>query len=33
MQETTIGTMNKVRERDQDKSGYTNIDDIDWGKL
>ncbi|AVO03327.1 hypothetical protein A9958_12860 (plasmid) [Staphylococcus simulans] len=30
MQETT---MNKVREREQDKSGYTNIDDIDWDKL
>lgn len=30
MQETT---MNKVREREQDKSGYTNIDDINWDKL
>ncbi len=27
------GTMNKVREREQDKSGYTNVDDIDWDKL
>lgn len=26
-------TMNKVREREQDKSGYTNVDDIDWDKL
>lgn len=33
MQETTIGTMNKVREREQDNSGYTNVDDIDWDKL
>jgi uncharacterized membrane protein YhaH (DUF805 family) len=30
MQETT---MNKVREREQDKSGYTNVDDIGWYKL
>lgn len=30
MQETT---MNKVRGREQDNSGYTNVDDIDWDKL
>lgn len=29
----STGTMNKVREREQDKSGYTNVDDIDWDKL
>lgn len=27
------GTMQKVREREQDNSGYTNIDDIDWATL
>lgn len=29
----STGTINKVREREQDKSGYTNVDDIDWDKL
>lgn len=27
------GTMNKVREREKDNSGKTNIDDIDWDNL
>ncbi|MCZ2500668.1 prevent-host-death protein, partial [Xylophilus sp. Kf1] len=27
------GTMDKVREREHDNSGYTNIDDIDWARL
>lgn len=27
------GTMQKVREREQDNSGYTSIDDIDWARL
>lgn len=29
----TTGTMDKVREREKDNSGYTNIDDIDWDNL
>ncbi|HCU8763933.1 TPA: type II toxin-antitoxin system Phd/YefM family antitoxin [Staphylococcus aureus] len=29
----STGTMNKVREREIDKSGTTNIDDIDWNHL
>lgn len=29
----STGVMNKVREREQDDSGFTNIDDIDWDKL
>ncbi|HCT0500937.1 TPA: prevent-host-death protein, partial [Staphylococcus pseudintermedius] len=27
------GTMDKVRAREKDDSGYTNIDDIDWDNL
>lgn len=27
------GTMDKVREREKDDSGYTNIDDLDWDNL
>ncbi|MBO1198534.1 type II toxin-antitoxin system Phd/YefM family antitoxin [Staphylococcus simiae] len=27
------GTMNKVREREKDNSGTSNIDDIDWHQL
>lgn len=27
------GTMNKVRDREKDNSGKTNIDDIDWDNL
>ncbi|WP_353420017.1 type II toxin-antitoxin system Phd/YefM family antitoxin (plasmid) [Staphylococcus delphini] len=27
------GTMQKVRERAQDNTGYTNLDDIDWDTL
>lgn len=27
------GTMEKVREREKDKSSYTNINDIDWDSL
>lgn len=29
----STGTMDKVREREQDNSGFTNVDDIDWDKL
>ncbi|MDW8553613.1 type II toxin-antitoxin system Phd/YefM family antitoxin [Staphylococcus nepalensis] len=29
----TTGTMNKVREREKDNSGYTNVDDLDWDNL
>jgi len=29
----TTGTMDKVREREKDNSGYTNIDDLDWDNL
>ena len=27
------GTLAKVREREDDTSGFTNVDDIDWDKL
>ncbi|EHJ08171.1 type II toxin-antitoxin system Phd/YefM family antitoxin [Staphylococcus simiae] len=27
------GTMDKVREREKDNSGTSNIDDIDWNQL
>ncbi|MCD2256972.1 type II toxin-antitoxin system Phd/YefM family antitoxin [Agrilactobacillus fermenti] len=37
MQETlyleNTGTMAKVRERQSDDSGFTDVDDIDWDKL
>ncbi|MEJ7210159.1 type II toxin-antitoxin system Phd/YefM family antitoxin [Staphylococcus capitis] len=29
----STGTMNKVREREIDNSGSTNIDDVDWNNL
>lgn len=29
----STGTMDKVREREKDNSGYTNIDDLDWDNL
>ncbi|MFL0470066.1 prevent-host-death protein [Staphylococcus casei] len=29
----TTGTMDKVREREKDNSGYANIDDLDWDNL
>lgn len=29
----STGTMDKVRERENDNSGYTNIDDLDWDSL
>ena len=29
----TTGTMDKVREREKDNSGYTNVDDLDWDDL
>ncbi|MCE5025532.1 type II toxin-antitoxin system Phd/YefM family antitoxin [Staphylococcus simulans] len=29
----STGTMDKVREREKDDSGYTNIDDLDWDNL
>lgn len=29
----TTGTMDKVREREKDNSGYTNVDDLDWDNL
>ena len=29
----STGTMDKVREREKDDSGYTNIDDLDWHEL
>ncbi|PTK89536.1 type II toxin-antitoxin system Phd/YefM family antitoxin [Staphylococcus gallinarum] len=29
----STGVMNKVREREQDNSGFTNADDIDWDNL
>jgi len=29
----TTGTMDKVRKREKDNSGYTNIDDLDWDNL
>lgn len=29
----STGTMDKVREREKDNSGTTNIDDIDWDNL
>jgi len=37
MQETlflaSTGTMNKVKEREKDNSGYTTIDNLDWDNL
>ncbi|CAM4325510.1 type II toxin-antitoxin system Phd/YefM family antitoxin [Lacicoccus alkaliphilus] len=37
IQETLIleqtGVMDKVREREKDDSGFTNVDEIDWDKL
>ena len=27
------GTLDKVRDREKDDSGFTNIDDIDWEAL
>ncbi|EJG5091363.1 type II toxin-antitoxin system Phd/YefM family antitoxin [Staphylococcus pseudintermedius] len=29
----STGTMDKVRKREKDDSGYTNIEDLDWGNL
>ena len=29
----TTGTMDKVREREKDNSGYTNVVDLDWDNL
>lgn len=29
----TTGTMDKVRAREKDNSGYTNVDDLDWDNL
>ncbi|WP_047503379.1 MULTISPECIES: type II toxin-antitoxin system Phd/YefM family antitoxin [unclassified Staphylococcus] len=29
----TTGTMDKVREREKDNSGYTNVDDLNWDNL
>ncbi|MGJ5713562.1 type II toxin-antitoxin system Phd/YefM family antitoxin [Staphylococcus auricularis] len=29
----STGIMDKVREREKDDSGYTNIDDLDWDNL
>lgn len=29
----TTGTMDKVREREKDNSGYTNVADLDWDNL
>ncbi|MDG0823760.1 type II toxin-antitoxin system Phd/YefM family antitoxin [Staphylococcus equorum] len=29
----TTGTMDKVREREKDNSGYTNVDHLDWDNL
>ena len=29
----STGTMDAVREREKDNSGYTNIDDLDWDSL
>lgn len=29
----STGTLDKVRTREQDQSGQTNIDDIDWDNL
>ena len=29
----STGTMDKVREREKDNSGYTNVDDLDWDNL
>lgn len=29
----SVGVMDKVREREKDNSGYTNIDDINWDNL
>lgn len=29
----STGVMNKVREREQDNSEFTNADDIDWDNL
>ncbi|CCI61241.1 antitoxin component of toxin-antitoxin system [Staphylococcus equorum subsp. equorum Mu2] len=29
----STGTMDKVRDREKDNSGYTNIDDLDWDNL
>lgn len=28
-----IGVMDKVRDREKDSSGFTNVDDIDWDNL
>jgi len=33
MYRESTGTMHKIREREIDKSGPTNIDDIDWTNL
>lgn len=30
---TSTGTLNKVTKREQDQSGFTNVDDIDWDQL
>lgn len=30
---STTGTLNEVRKREADDSGWTNIDDIDWDTL
>jgi PHD/YefM family antitoxin component YafN of YafNO toxin-antitoxin module len=27
------GVLNKVRQREMDDSGFTNVDDLDWDKL
>jgi len=29
----STGTLNEVKKREQDNSGWTNIDEIDWDKL
>ncbi|SCT01562.1 type II toxin-antitoxin system Phd/YefM family antitoxin [Staphylococcus caeli] len=29
----STGTLDKVRAREQDQSGHTNVDDIDWDNL
>ncbi len=29
----TLGTLDKVRDREKDDSSFTNIDDIDWEAL
>lgn len=30
---SSTGVLAKVNEREQDASGFTNVDDIDWDKL